>query len=188
MHTTLILINGLPAVGKTTLARKLAKDLSLPLICKDDIKEALFDSLGIADREWAIKLGLASVETLFRLLDVQLQARLPGVIIENAFWPEHHNARVTEIIERHRAEALQVWCTAPLEVTCQREMERNANGTRHPGHARPSEDLEQYKAAIETRGYGRLEIPGETFDIDLTDFNQADYLRLRKKISLMLVG
>lgn len=188
MHTLIIIINGLPAVGKTTLARKLAKDLSLPYICKDDIKEALFDSLGIADREWAVKLGLASVETMFRLAEVQLQAKLPGLIVENAFWPEYHNTRWTEIIEKHRAEALQVWCTAPLEVTCQREMERNANGTRHAGHARPPEDLAAYIAAIETRGYGRLEIPGSSFDMDLTEFNQADYLRLRKKLSLMLVG
>lgn len=188
MHTLIIIINGLPAVGKTTLARKLAKDLSLPLICKDDIKEALFDALGIADREWAIKLGLASVETLFRLLDVQLQMRLPGVIIENAFWPEHHNARMTGAIEQYHASALQVWCTAPLEVTYARELARCASGERHPGHARPPEDFAAYKTAVETRGYGRLEIPAETFDIDLTEANQADTLRLRKKISLMLVG
>lgn len=187
MHTSLILINGGPAVGKTTLAQKLARDLSLPLITKDDVKEALFDSLGIEDRPWALKLGLASVEVLFRLLEVQLQARLPGVILENAFWPEFHDARLTEIINRHHAAALQVWCTAPLDVTYQREQARCSNGKRHPGHARPADDFEQYKTTVETRGYGRLSIPGDTFEMDLTEFNQADYLRLRKKISLMLV-
>jgi len=188
MHTLLIIINGLPAVGKTTLARKLAKDLSLPLLCKDDIKEALFDSLGIADREWALKLGLASMETLFRLTEIQLQAKVPGIVVESAYWPEQHNARWTDLIEHYRADVMQVWCTAPLEVTLLRENERTTNGTRHAGHAVPSADFEQYKTAIETRGYGRLDIPGSCFDMDLTDFNQADYLRLRKKLSLMMVG
>lgn len=188
MHSLLVIVNGLPAVGKTTLAQKLARDLSLPLLGKDDIKEALFDSLGIEDRPWAIKLGLASVETLFRLLEVQLQARLPGIIIENAFWPEYHNARLTEMINRQRASALQVWCSASLEVTHQREMQRCSDGTRHPGHACPPQDFTEYQTLLETRGYGRLDIPADLFEIDLTEANQADYLRLRKKISLLLVA
>jgi shikimate kinase len=51
MTSSLIIISGLPCTGKTTLGRKLAQDLSLPLICRDSIKESLFDSLGYSDRE-----------------------------------------------------------------------------------------------------------------------------------------
>ncbi|WP_425432548.1 AAA family ATPase [Hydrococcus rivularis] len=46
MKMLLILISGLPCTGKTTLARKIAQKLQLPLVCRDDIKESLFDSLG----------------------------------------------------------------------------------------------------------------------------------------------
>lgn len=45
-----ILVNGLPATGKTTLARRIATDLRLPLLAKDAIKETLFDTLGWSDR------------------------------------------------------------------------------------------------------------------------------------------
>ena len=43
-----VVISGLPGSGKTTLARRLAQALNLPLIDKDDILE-----LCLSRREWA---------------------------------------------------------------------------------------------------------------------------------------
>lgn len=45
--TPLIVIVGPPASGKTALARRLATDLRLPLLSRDDFKERLFDTLGV---------------------------------------------------------------------------------------------------------------------------------------------
>jgi predicted kinase len=53
----LIVITGLPGTGKTTLGRKLAEELALPFISKDDIKELLFDGLGWEDRAKLKKWG-----------------------------------------------------------------------------------------------------------------------------------
>jgi adenylate kinase family enzyme len=41
-----VLVNGLPAAGKSTLAPPLACELGLPVISKDVIKEAHADVLG----------------------------------------------------------------------------------------------------------------------------------------------
>jgi 2-phosphoglycerate kinase len=41
-----VLVGGWPAAGKSTLARSLAAELELPLLAKDEIKEALMDGLG----------------------------------------------------------------------------------------------------------------------------------------------
>lgn len=54
MHTTnplVILILGLPGAGKTTWGKKIANELHLPFISKDDIKVRLFDVYGWKDRE-----------------------------------------------------------------------------------------------------------------------------------------
>ena len=41
-----VLVAGWPGSGKTTLATALAGELGLPLLSKDEIKEALMDGLG----------------------------------------------------------------------------------------------------------------------------------------------
>ena len=56
----IILVSGSPAAGKTTIATLLSKKLKIPLISKDTIKEILFDSIGIQDRNFSKLLGKAS--------------------------------------------------------------------------------------------------------------------------------
>ena len=41
-----VLVGGWPGSGKTTLSRSLATELGLPLLSKDEVKEALMDALG----------------------------------------------------------------------------------------------------------------------------------------------
>ncbi len=64
---TLVLVTDAPGSGKTTLAVPLARHLGLPLITKDTIKEALFDTLGTGDHTWSQRLGAASFQVMFAL-------------------------------------------------------------------------------------------------------------------------
>ena len=63
-----VLIGGLPGSGKSTLAIALAAELELPLLAKDEIKEALMDALGdpptIAESQ---RLGRAAVLAMLRV-------------------------------------------------------------------------------------------------------------------------
>lgn len=52
-----ILVTGIPAVGKSTMANFLSKELKLPVISKDSIKELLFERIGFQSREEKVKLG-----------------------------------------------------------------------------------------------------------------------------------
>jgi hypothetical protein len=62
-----IVISGLPASGKTTLGYRLAHILGLPLLDKDEILEALFDSLGVGDAQWRNRLSRTADVVLQRL-------------------------------------------------------------------------------------------------------------------------
>ena len=80
----LIVVTGLPASGKTTLSRRIANDLHLPLISRDGIKEILFDGLGWSDREWSKRLGKVSYELTYYFVQLHI-ASGQAVIVESNF-------------------------------------------------------------------------------------------------------
>jgi hypothetical protein len=55
-----IVVSGLPASGKRTLAKQIAAAFGLPLYDKDDMLEALFDTMGPIDRALRQRLSRAS--------------------------------------------------------------------------------------------------------------------------------
>ena len=61
MNELFLLVGGWPGSGKSTLALALAAELDLPLLAKDEIKEALADGLGPpADVAASQRLGRAA--------------------------------------------------------------------------------------------------------------------------------
>ena len=57
MKAPFIVLSGLPASGKSTLGRAVAKALRLPMLDKDELLEALFESRGIGDADWRRRLS-----------------------------------------------------------------------------------------------------------------------------------
>jgi predicted kinase len=128
------LITGLPASGKTTLARALAGELAAPLLSKDAIKEPLLDVLGAADPAASRALSDASFAVLFALADQHLM-QTGTVVIEGNFRPPAHAAVVRALLARHAPSCcVQVLCRVPESLRQERLRSRGADPRRHPGH------------------------------------------------------
>lgn len=106
--TKLIIICGLPATGKTTLADSLSERLGIFCLHKDSVKSSLYVSLGMSTIEDSRKLGFPSVkaildlaqENLIRGVDVILESPLnypeEGAVFET--WESRYGIDVRTII------------------------------------------------------------------------------------------
>ncbi|HZU66096.1 MAG TPA: ATP-binding protein [Ktedonobacteraceae bacterium] len=185
-ETPLIIISGPPGTGKTTLGKRLAKELSLPFIHKDGIKELLFDKLGWSDRAWSKKLGMATYALLFYFLETQLSAGR-SCIVESNFHADFDTERFLNLKAKYDFEPLQIHCVASGEVLFQRFKDRAASSERHPGHVETA-NLEEFKPVL-LRGRDEvMNLGGTVIELDTTDFATVDYEGLVKRVRLQIMG
>lgn len=127
-----ILVNGIPASGKSTVARGLAERLGCPLMTLDTVKDPLFDHFGIGDREHNRKLGRASYAIIFAA--VRDWPDGTSVVIDAWF-----GFQPLDILDSHLAGAglgsvAEIWCHAPPDVLAERYRSRlETRGAGHPG-------------------------------------------------------
>lgn len=161
----LVIVSGSPAAGKTTLATSLAKDLALPRLTRDSIKEVLMDVMAAPDRASSSELGRASFALLYEVVGRLLEASV-GAVIESNF----HRGRSEQDLEPlvKRANAVLLHCETSRDVIERRYVERFARGGRHEGH----HDLDALPALLTNLDEGvyeplRLQIP--TLRVDTTN-------------------
>ena len=168
----LIAVSGAPGTGKTTLGRRLAADLQLPYISKDLIKESLFDSLGTKDREWSVKLGIASIKLLFELIECQLEASR-SLVAESNYRREYDVPRFELFLQRYAFGMVEVHCKTDRQVLFSRLEGRSDSGERHAGHS-DKEVFGELDEALRQGAFDPLAL-GEVIIVDTTDFAQVEY-------------
>ncbi|QFP76852.1 AAA family ATPase [Deinococcus sp. AJ005] len=110
----LIVITGLPAAGKTTLAAFLGRELALPVISKDDYKQVLLDLLPEEERlARHSEMGKAGYFVMLRAAEAILTAR-QSLILETHFYPGMSEQNVIPLAEKHHAQILQIHCFADM--------------------------------------------------------------------------
>jgi predicted kinase len=84
MSGRLVIVGGAPGAGKTTLAHELGRALALPVITKDDVKEALAAPFATGDYEWSRRLGVAAYSVYFVVAE-RILAAGHSLVLESNF-------------------------------------------------------------------------------------------------------
>jgi len=183
----LIILNGLPGSGKTTLAKRLAHDLSLPVFSRDGLYETLFDALTGDGSEPPPSLGTASFRLLYEVVGSILAAG-QAAIVEGFFGrPDLRTAEFLDLQRRHDFEPFQILCKANGDVLLARFLARVGSADRHAGHADADRDwLEQNRERLLSGQLEPLALNGQLLHIDTTAPDRFDYADLLKRVGAAL--
>ena len=193
-----ILVAGIPAAGKSTMAKVISERLKLPVISKDAMKELLFDNVGFQSREEKGNLGIASMEIMYYVAG-QLMKAGQSFILENNFeYSSEHG--IKNLLEKYQYPVLTITLTGDYKVIYQRFLEREGSPDRHRGHVvndcypekrahNPKErkaasiSYENYVYGIEQRGFDAFLVGGRQIKVDTTDFSKINMEELFSQIS-----
>lgn len=189
-----ILVGGMPASGKSHLARRLSRSLGLPMFSKDDMKELLFDSVGFRNRAEKVALGVGAMDILYYAAS-QVMSAGGSVILENNF-ESSSVPGLKVLLERYGCQPITLLLTGDYEVIYRRFLERDQSPQRHRGHVintvypePPGEKppyvpitLEQFVAGFTARGMADFDIGGPRITVDVTDFAALDYEGLVRQV------
>jgi len=119
-----VIVSGPPASGKSTLAPAVARELSLPLIAKDTIKDALMSVFPVPDVETSRQVGQGAVAAM---LAVAAESPI-GAVIECNFY----RSVVVDALRRLPGRVIEVFCRCDRATATTRYAARA--GMRHAGH------------------------------------------------------
>lgn len=193
----LIILAGMPATGKSTVAAGLSKAFGYPILEKDNIKEGLFDTLGFENYAQKRKLDHAANEVLLRVLAATLKAG-GSLIVDNNF-DTASAEKLRGIIETYRPNCVTVFLDGDPQTLYQRYVERDKLHKRHRGHAlqehyppHEGDDLEysmtreEFDEKFFKRGMAQFRCPGARLDVDMTDFSKISAEAIAAKVGELL--
>ena len=146
-----IIIAGMPASGKSTVSAKVSQAFGYPILEKDALKEAIFDTMGFSCYAEKRKTDHAANSVLLCVLEALLRAD-QSVILDNNFDTDSAK-KLDELIVRYDCRCVIVFLDGDADIFYRRYVERDRRHVRHPGHV----VQEHYPL-----------LPGETADHDMT--------------------
>lgn len=155
-----ILVNGIPASGKSTVSRGIADRTGWPLLTLDTVKNPFLEALGGGDREFNRTLGRASYQAIWSVVG---EAPAGTTVIVDAWFGFQPRQMLEDYLRMAGVEqTAEIWCHAPGEVLAERYGARlDQRPAGHPGAAYIPELIELAKRAHPLRR-------GPLFDVDTT--------------------
>ncbi len=189
----LIIIAGMPASGKSTLARKVGKAFGFPVLEKDEIKEELFDTIGFTCYAEKRRHDTAANAVLMRCTEALLKSGTSAIVVNN--FRSDMQKPLQELIDRYDCSVVTLFLDGDHDVFYRRYVERDNKHLRHLGHVlqehyppREGDSLdyemtrEEFAEKFEKLGMAELELRGKQILLDATWPEKMDVEQVIREI------
>lgn len=179
----LIIISGPSTTGKTTLARRLSKDLDIPTFQKDEFKEQQYDQLPKTPNLRQLKqIDNASRTALFDEVRKAITEDRSLIVESNFLYSERPALKK---LLGSNCTVIEIFCRANGFEVLKRYVRRNHTGQRHSGHR---DHLWYAIIALEALGpiklrYRPFRLSPQVKVVDTNDFSQVDYSAIRAYVA-----
>lgn len=127
---TVVLVNGVPASGKTTVTHQLSERFSLPILTIDGIKEPFMAQFSEIDRAFNRKLGCAAYDVIWSIIR-HAPAGCPFLV--DAWFGFQPKEKLVDYLKKAGVtQILEVWNAVTPDVAVARYAQRL--GERRVGH------------------------------------------------------
>lgn len=145
-------------------------------LSRDEIKELLFDDLGVSDSEWSKKLGGASYSLFYKFLEKFL-INGNSFILEGNFNHKQHFNKFKTLFYKYGFNSIEIVLFANPNVLLERYKTRWNSCERHRGHADHERFLE-FETRFKEDGDCSLGLNKQIIKIDTTEFSKINYSKL----------
>ncbi|MCF1480973.1 MULTISPECIES: ROK family protein [Rhizobium/Agrobacterium group] len=161
----LVMVNGVPASGKSAVSHKIAGETGWQVLSLDEIKNPFLELIDDVDRPFNRLLGRASYKSIFSII----RDAAPGTTFIVDAW---FGFQPADVLKEHIAMAgitqiVELWCHAPAKTIGERYRSRLEN--RLPGHPGASYIPELIELAQRAEPIGLAPV----LDIDTTQPKDA---------------
>lgn len=163
-----VIVTGRPGAGKTTLSKQLGRQLWMPVISRDEIKEGYVNTFGLKHDQLPPETNGVVTEFFFDVVEQYLRNQI-SIVVEAAFQHPIWATRIAAIGQLSRPTF--IICDVPGDVAASRHLQRgldDANREFYHGDKR----VEIYKRTGVIAAAGEYQEP--QFDVATLHINTSD--------------
>jgi deoxyadenosine/deoxycytidine kinase len=173
MEDIMILVTGMPGVGKSTFATYLSEKLHIPLVCYDHIKGKEWDLIQDKSKQGLLASSYGKISYgFFWFFTEEIMKSHSPLIVEYFFHPMQESI-LSSLINSYNYKTIIVHFDCDIKVAYKRCLLRNKSSERHPGLRLDDIDFETFKKGVQPNRDFRF---GEhTIFVNTNDFDNVSY-------------
>lgn len=169
----IIIVNGLPATGKTTIAKYLGFHLNLPVIHKDEINQVIADGLTCNSLKESRLQGYISIKLLYKFAEI-LGRQGKTCIVESVFDPVYANEEWRIQQTKYLFNVIQIVCFAEGNQLYNRYVERFYKSCRPNFHFDKEKNSQGMGKRLLRGKIEPINIFGPILEVDTTNWSSVN--------------